>query len=141
MKNAEEKKVPWQMTNLEALAKSFGEFSYQGVHYVMVSQPLTYYSKGDMPRYQATAVIDADDQEGEDGYRPVYTVCWKVTDEDILHYFDLLSSDNRAEADAYQRENGLDPYTAVCDFNSPYAIMESAFKYSVDELRQHYDWE
>lgn len=141
MKKSEEKKVPWQMTNLEALAKSFGEFTYDGVHYVMVSQPLTFYSKGEKPRYQATAIIASDDQEGEDGYRPVFTVCWEVTDEDILKYFDMLDQDKRAEADAFLRENGLDPYTAVCDFDHPYAIMASAFKYSVDELRQHYEWE
>ena len=85
------------MTNMEALAFSCGEFHYEEKHYVMLEKPFTYTAKDIFPYYTANAICEQDACD-EEGYRPVYTIRWIVTNEDQLAYIAALMEKDKAKA-------------------------------------------
>ncbi len=128
------------MTGREILIANFGQFSYGGRHYLMVSVPFTYATREIMPYYQATAVCEEDVADLR-GFRPVYTVNWTVTDPGQIAYFTAMLEGDKKKADQIALEEGVDPDQVLCDFNKPRSIQSSAYIYNIDQLRQIFEWE
>ena len=128
------------MTNMEALAFSCGEFHYEEKHYVMLEKPFTYTAKDIFPYYTANAICEQDACD-EEGYRPVYTIRWIVTNEDQLAYIAALMEKDKAKAFEIFQETGVNEDTIYCNYDHPDHILETEFKYNVDQLRQRYNWQ
>ncbi len=128
------------MTNEEALISTCGECRTNGRHYVMIERIIPFAVKDEAPRYQVNAIC-MDDEPDARGYRPVYTLTYKMTDEDQIAYYEAMVSYEREKAMAIQMETGLDPEAVMCDRNDPASIAETMYIFNLDELRRHHSWE
>ncbi len=128
------------MTNEEALIKSCGECRAEDSHYVMIERIMPFAVKDEAPRYQVNAIC-MNDVPDERGYRPVYTLTYRMTDEDQVAYYEAMVSHDREKAMMIQMETGLDPEAVLCDLNDPASISETMFIFNLDELRRRNSWE
>ncbi len=128
------------MTNMEAFAFSCGEFHFNGKHYVMLEKPYTFTAKDIIPYYTANAICEEDPCD-EDGYRPVYGIRWIVTNPDQIAYVNALLAKDRARAFEIYQETGVNEDTIDCNFNSPDFILETEYKYNIEEVRQRFNWQ
>ena len=129
------------MNFFEAHARSFGEFHQGGRHYVLISKPYSYMAKDETPHYNADAVCE-DDEADETGFLPVYNVRWPMTDENQIAYcLARLARDNE-KAFAIMQEYGVNEETVnITDWDSPYAVNLTMYKYQPESCSKRYQWD
>lgn len=129
------------MSFLEAHAKSFGEFHYEGKHYVLISLPYSYMAKDETPHYNADAVLEGDTGD-EEGFLPVYQVRWPMTDENQIAYCQAVVERNREKAMAIMQEYGVNEDTVIIsDWDQPYAVNLTMYKYRPETCSKRYQWD
>jgi len=134
----EKKREP--MTSLQAHVKSFGDFNYNGKYYVMVSKPFTFAARGEKFHYSADAICPEDSVDDQ-GFRPMYHVKWEIIDEDLLALCQAIVDKDREKANAISLETGVTQDYVDCDFDKPYSLEGTGYKYNIETIRKRYEWD
>jgi|GEM_PF-3388063 len=129
------------MTFLEAHISNFGEFHYQGHHYVLISQPYTYMAKDETPHYNADAVCP-EDERGEDGFQPVYNVRWPVKNQHLIDYCTArLEHDNKKALKIMDEWNVNEETVDIDNWDEPFSVNLTMYKYNIEDVSRRYSWD
>ncbi len=129
-----------KMTFVQAHAKSFGEFDYQGRHFVLISRPYTWMAKDEQAHVNADAICP-DDEKDEEGFYPVYNVRWPVRDQHLLDYCQAVVERDCEKARSISMEWGVSEETVIVEnWDEPYIVSLTMYKYDPETISKRYAW-